>query len=80
MYKIKLHKTLKCLWPIYTDMSVMKWMFFFNVFVNHFPRIHRSALLKITIDLFYFWDAYDVNLWEKLAITVKLCYIETKLW
>ena len=31
----------------------------------HFPKIHRSVLCKITIDLFYFWDVYDVNLWEK---------------
>ena len=31
----------------------------------HFPKIHRSVLRKITINLFYFWDVYDVNLWEK---------------
>ena len=31
----------------------------------HFPKIHRSVLRKITIDLLYFWDVYDVNLWEK---------------
>ena len=31
----------------------------------HFPEIHRSVLRKITIDLLYFWDVYDVNLWEK---------------
>ena len=31
----------------------------------HFPKIHRSVLRKITIDLLYFWAVYDVNLWEK---------------
>ena len=36
-------------------------------------------VVKITIDLLYFWDTYDVNLWKKLAITVKLCFIETRL-
>ena len=30
----------------------------------HFPRIYRSVLCKITIDPLYFWDVYDVNLWE----------------
>ena len=51
---------------LYIDMSVMKWMFFcFNVFINHFLKIHRSALHKITIDLLYFWDVCDINLWEK---------------
>ena len=58
---------------------VVKWMFFFDVFINHFQKTHRSFLHKRTIDLLYFWDAYDINLWEKLAITVKLCLIETRL-
>ena len=31
----------------------------------HFPKIHRGVLCKITIDLLYFWDVYDVSLWEK---------------
>ena len=48
--------------------------FFFNVFINHLQKIN-----KITIDLLYFWDVYDVNLWEKLAIMVKLRFIETRL-
>ena len=30
-----------------------------------FPKIHRSLLCKITIDLMYFWGVYDINLWEK---------------
>ena len=63
MYKMKLHKTSKCLWPVYTDLLVVKWVgFFSNVFVNHFPKIHRSVLRKITIDLLFFWDVYDVSL------------------
>ena len=28
-------------------------------------RVHRSVLCKITIDLLYFWDIYDVNLLEQ---------------
>ena len=31
----------------------------------HIPKIHRSVLRKIMIDLLYFWDVYDVSLWEK---------------
>ena len=49
---------------------------FFQCFHNHLPKIHRSFLHKIKIDILY-WDVYDVNLWEKLVITVKLCFIET---
>ena len=80
MCRIKLHKTSKCLWPVYIDMFAMKWTsFFFDVFINHLPKNHRSVLLKITVDLVYFWDIYDVNLWEKLAITVRLRFIETRL-
>ena len=40
--------------------------YFFSLFFsNHFTKIHRSVLREITIDLLYFWDVYDVNLWEK---------------
>ena len=40
----------------------VKWMgLFFSVFINHFPKIHRSVLCQITIDQLY----YDANLWEK---------------
>ena len=35
------------------------------VHLVHFPKIHRSVLHKMTIDLLYFWDVYDVNLWQK---------------
>ena len=52
MYKIKLHKTSKCLWLVYIDMFVVKWMFFL-CFQNHFAKIHRNVLHKITIDLLY---------------------------
>ena len=71
----KLHKTSKCLWPVDMDMFVVKWMVFFDVFINHFQKIHRRSI----VDLLYFWDVYHVNLWEKLAITVKLCFTETRL-
>ena len=63
-----MYKTIKCLWLIYIYIDryvVVKWMFFFDIFVNHFPKIHRSVLRKLTIDLSYFWEVYDVNLLEK---------------
>ena len=57
-----------------------KSVFFFDILINHFQEIHRSVLYKITIDyLLYFWDVYDTNLWEKVVITVKLCFIKTRL-
>ena len=57
MYKIKLHKTSKCLWPVYIDMFAVKWMlFFFDVLINHFPKIDTSVLGKKIIDLLYSWD------------------------
>ena len=36
-------------------------MFFFDVFINHIPKIHRSILCKTTLYLLYFLDDYDVN-------------------
>ena len=30
------------------------YVFFFDIFINHFAKIHRSFLSKITIDLLYF--------------------------
>ena len=54
-------------------------VFFSRCFHNHFQKTNRSVLCKRTTDLLYFWDVYDINLWEKLAITVKLCLIETRL-
>ena len=51
MYKIKLHKTSNCD-HIYRYACYE--MFFFDVFINHFPKINRSALRKMTIDLLYF--------------------------
>ena len=33
-----------------------------NVFINHLPKIHKSALCKITINLLYFLDVCDTNL------------------
>ena len=46
-----------------------------NIF--HLPKIHRSVLRKITIDLLHFWDVYDVNLWEKkISAEVRPIYAE----
>ena len=42
----------------------------------HFSKIHRSILRKITIDLLYFWDVYDISLWEKTSTEVRLIYAE----
>ena len=53
-------------------------MFFFKVFINHLPKISWRFLRKITIVSLY-WDVYDVGLWEKLTIIVKLYFIETRL-
>ena len=61
----KLHKTSKCLSPVHIDMYVGKWKAFFWRFHKSFSEIHWSILRKIAIDLLYFWDVYDVNLWEK---------------
>ena len=45
MYKIKLNKTSK----ICCEMNV-----FLDVFINHFPKIDRSFIRKIAIDVLYF--------------------------
>ena len=45
---------------VYCEMSD-----FLAFFINHFPKFHRSVLHKIAIDLLYFWDVYDINLWGK---------------
>ena len=37
---------------------------------------HKSVLRKITIDLSYFWDVYDVNLREKNSAEVRLIHAE----
>ena len=44
-----------------------EWLFF-EVFINYFPKIHGSVLHKIAIDLLYFWDIYDINLWENFLV------------
>ena len=54
MHKIKLHKTSKCLWPIYIDTFVVKWIFFcffLDIFINHFPKIRHSILQGISATL-----------------------------
>ena len=69
MYKIKLHRTSKCLWPIYIDIFVVILFFFFvDIFVNNFLKAHRSVLHKITKNLLYFWDIYNVSVWENFAL------------
>ena len=50
---------------VYINMFIVTWMGFYEVFTDHFLKIHRSAVHKITIVLLYFYNAYDVNLWEK---------------
>ena len=75
MYKIKLHKTSKCLWPVNIDMFVVKY-FFFDIFINHFPKIHINVFRKITRAVLYFWNAYDVNLWENISGEVEPIHAE----
>ena len=43
--------------------------------VNFKPKIHRSVPHKITIDLLYFWDVYDVNLWENKRLGVSIFFV-----
>ena len=45
---------------VYCEMNA----FFFDVCINHFQKIHKSVLHKITIDLLCFGDFYDNNLSE----------------
>ena len=40
---------------------------------NSLSKVYFS---EITIDLFYFWDVYDVNLWEKISVEVALIHAE----
>ena len=54
-----------------------KQMFFFlDMFMNYFPEIHRSVPCKITINLLYFKDIYDVKLCEKMLAEVRLIHAE----
>ena len=70
MYKIKLHETSKCLAGIYSyvccEMNV-----FFDFFLNHLPKTHRSVLRKITIDLFIF-EMFMTSIYEKKILTEVL--------
>ena len=46
-------------------MFVVKLMFFFDVFINHFPKIH-SVLRKIATDLLYcIFDTFMTSICEK---------------
>ena len=74
MYKIKLQNSCD---SVYVDLFVVKWMFFFRGFYKSLTENPLKCFYKITLDLLYFWNVYDVSLWEKLAITVKLCFIES---
>ena len=53
---------------------------FFKAFINHFPKVHRSVVHKITIDLLYFWDVYDVNLWEENFGRSTACSCRTNVF
>ena len=46
----------------------------------HFPKIPRRVLYKITIDLFHFWDVYDVNLWEQKFDRSTACPCKTSVF
>ena len=53
MYKIKLRY-------ICCEMNV----FFSDLFINHLPKIHRSVLRKVAIDLLYF-ETFMTSIYEK---------------
>ena len=57
-----------------------KFIFLKTLTPLHFLKIHRNVLRKITTDLLYFWDVYDVNLWEKISAEVRLIYAEKYLY
>ena len=59
------------MWPVYINMFVVKLMFFFDFFLNHFPKTHRSVLRKITIDLFIF-EMFMTSIYEKKILTEVL--------
>ena len=60
----------------YTETTNTKTDCRFQATVAHFPKIHRSALHKITIDPLHFWEVYDVNLWKKVSAEVWLIHVE----
>ena len=55
------------IWVFFAAYNVFKLLVRYNgdAFTNYFPKIHRSVLYKITIELLYFWDVYDIIVWEK---------------
>ena len=64
---------------VYIDMFVAEWMlFFFNVFINHFPKIHRSALRKITVDCCIFETFMAIIYEEKISGEVVFLFIQNK--
>ena len=46
------------------------------VYRRHFPKIHRSTLHKLTINLLYFWDICDFSLCGKVPAKVRLIQAE----
>ena len=50
--------------------------FFFDIFRNHFPKIHINVFREITRDVLYFWNAYDVNLWKNISGEVEPTHAE----
>ena len=44
--------------------------------IKHFPKICRSVLRKIIIDLLYFWDVYDVIYKKQISVEVQLIHAE----
>ena len=53
-------------------------LFFFNVFINHFPKIHRSALRKITVDCCIFETFMAIIYEEKISGEVELILIHSE--
>ena len=59
----KLHKTSKCLWPVYTD-SLCEMGFFFNVFIKNFLKIHRNVLHKKQM-IYCIFETFMTSVYEK---------------
>ena len=75
MYKIRLNKTWKCLWP--ADMVCLLWNEW--IFFQRFHKLLSEIPKKIYCISIVFFRCLWRHLWEKLAITVKLSFIETSL-
>ena len=58
------------------ELEITNWGQRFEKLPIHFPKIHRSVLRKITIDILYFWDVYESVYEKKVLAEVQLVHAE----